>query len=1417
MSKRCLGCMELFGDEFQVCPHCGYVVGTKAAEAIHMDPGTILYNRYIIGKVLGYGGFGVTYLGWDGRLEQKVAIKEYLPGEFSTRMPGQSQITVFNGEKSDQFHDGLKKFVEEAKHLAKFQNEPGIVKIFDSFEENDTAYIVMEYLEGETLADYLKREKTIPEDKAVEMLQPILGSLQVVHEEGLLHRDIAPDNIFLTNSGEVKLIDFGASRYATTSHSKSLTVIIKPGYSPEEQYRSRGDQGPHTDVYAVSATLYKMITGKTPPDAMERRAKYESKNKDILENPRKLCKKLSRSREVAIMNALNVRIEDRTPDIATFVSELNADPPAKRRYGKIKKIDLYRMPVWLKILTPVLLSLVIVFMALLMLDVISFSKFSEKIVIPDGIVVVPDVEGMYADEAIETIEAEHLLAATAESIESEYIPAGKIILQDPVSGSYMSVNGTVSLTVSSGTAVQEAVDGISTVPYVIWDEQATAIEKLEQAGLKDIQIEEVYNNNVTAGQVISQSVDAGTEVEEGSSITIVVSLGPESFEIPDVEGLTLTEAQSTLESLGLVVTVEYQQNDNVETDCVISQDTVTGTEVKRGDKVTLVVSSGKSIITVPNVSGESYEDAVEILEEQGFKVNKLENYDANVASGDVISQSPEAGTSQVKGTSITLIVSKGKQPITVTFDANGGSVSQSSTTVYYESSYGSLPTPTRTGYTFAGWYTSAQGGEKVTESTEVSTQTAHTLYAHWTANSYTVYWSDEDGYTVTVKRTSSSAGASTGTISNGSTVYYGDVLSVTYTADNGYKISSNGASTITVTGNVTSSDIYASVTVDSYTVYWTDETGYTVTVTRTSSPNGKASSGSLYNGATVYYGDVLSVTYTADTGYTISDNGSSYITVSGNVTSNDIYAVVSANTYYASWSEESTYTVTVTRTSSPYGKASTGTIYNGSTIYYGDVLSVTYTAVTGCTIKSSGAPSITVNGNVTSNDIYATVSANSYSLSWSDGTGYTVAVSRTSSPYGSGSTGTLSNGSTIYYGDTLSVTYTASTGYTISNNGSSSITVTGNVTSSDIYATVSIKSYSVSWSGGTGYSVTVTRTSSPYGNASTGTISNGSTVYYGDVLSVTYTADTGYTINSNGSSSITVTDNVTSSAIYANVSAKAYSLSWNSGTGYQITVYRSSSPSGAGTGYLSSGTSIYYGDELTITYTADTGYTISSHGSEYIKVTDNVTSSNIYATATVSTVTYTIIYQSTNGTSLGQDTVTYNYGTAQIISPKTFSGYNNPADQTVDCKSSQTITFKYEPISMGTTTYTGTRSSNPKITYTAQFEYKNRTATSVQVRVTYTLTIASGYNSYGQAIKLTAGSSSATYTVLSWNAWGSTSSSARSASVTSDWMTVSLSTTNATSVSATIYSYQVNGAGEDATKYNASSLTKTFSVSIPAY
>lgn len=359
MNKRCMGCMNEYSEEFEICPYCGFIENSEPESPLHMEPGTYLADRYIVGRVVGYGGFGVTYIGWDAKLEQKVAIKEYLPSEFSTRAPGHSKLTIYSGDKAEQFSKGLNQFVDEAKRLAKFQNTTGIVKVFDSFEENQTAYIIMEYLDGETLAAKLKRDGVMPADDAIALLMPIMESLETVHEEGILHRDIAPDNIFITKDGDAKLIDFGAARYATTGYSMSLTVLIKPGFSPEEQYRTRGDQGPHTDVYSMAATLYRTITGKTPPDSLKRRVEFEKSNKDILFPLHKFAKEIPESTENAIMNALNVRIEDRTPTMAAFIGELKSDN-VKRVGNKIRRIDLLRWPLWAKISVPLVALALIV-------------------------------------------------------------------------------------------------------------------------------------------------------------------------------------------------------------------------------------------------------------------------------------------------------------------------------------------------------------------------------------------------------------------------------------------------------------------------------------------------------------------------------------------------------------------------------------------------------------------------------------------------------------------------------------------------------------------------------------------------------------------------------------------------------------------------------------------------------------------------------------------------------------------------------------------------------------------------------------------------------------------------------------------------------------------------------------------------
>ena len=519
MKTRCLGCMEEYDSDYGLCPSCGYEPDTDVDSPIHMKPGVLLHGQYLIGRVLGFGGFGVTYIGWDFKLQRKVAVKEYLPSEFATRLIGQTQVSVFGGNKEEQFSDGMGKFVEEAKRLAQFHSEDGIVHIYDSFSENNTAYIIMEYLEGETLQSYLERNGKIPTEEAIAMLTPVLKSLETVHKTGIIHRDIAPDNIYLTKDGQVKLIDFGAARYATTTHSRSLSVIIKRGYSPEEQYRSNGNQGPHTDVYAIAAVLYRMITGVILPDSLERLATLEQGGKDLVQSLSKQCQ-VTKNQEAAILNALNVQIDDRTPTAAQFLEELTTQRPVKRVFGRIRTAAHF--PLWLKILVP---AAGVVAAALLFLlgtgRIGPNSNLITDILLGENEVRVPGVVNSSVDQAESTLSDHGLLCQIVGTEYSDVIPANVVLYQTVLAGQVVERDTVVELYISTDQSPQAEV-GI--MPNLVYKPQAEAEALLVSLGLT-AKVEEVFDDVVAAGVVAGQSVEPGTEVAEGTEVVLQVSQG----------------------------------------------------------------------------------------------------------------------------------------------------------------------------------------------------------------------------------------------------------------------------------------------------------------------------------------------------------------------------------------------------------------------------------------------------------------------------------------------------------------------------------------------------------------------------------------------------------------------------------------------------------------------------------------------------------------------------------------------------------------------------------------------------------------------------------------------------------------------------------------------------------------------------
>lgn len=265
----CVHCMNSTSED--ICSICGKSIKEYQSAPHHLKPGTMLGGKYVVGAVLGEGGFGITYIGREINLDIKVAIKEYFPsGVVNRNNTSSTEISAHVGDAQAFFEKGKSSFLGEARTLAKFSSESSIVSVRDFFSENNTAYIVMEYLEGIDLKDYIKQHGKMTFEQTVTMLTPVMKALSKIHAQGLIHRDISPANIMILNDGTVKLLDFGAAREVGGADEKSLSVLLKPGFAPEEQYRTKGHQGPWTDVYALSATMYKMMTGLTPIDAMNR-------------------------------------------------------------------------------------------------------------------------------------------------------------------------------------------------------------------------------------------------------------------------------------------------------------------------------------------------------------------------------------------------------------------------------------------------------------------------------------------------------------------------------------------------------------------------------------------------------------------------------------------------------------------------------------------------------------------------------------------------------------------------------------------------------------------------------------------------------------------------------------------------------------------------------------------------------------------------------------------------------------------------------------------------------------------------------------------------------------------------------------------------------------------------------------------
>ena len=333
--RRCMKCMHPLTAGETVCPECGRPYGSANAESFALKPGTILEGKYLVGEMLGQGGFGITYIGFDLLLEQKVAIKEYYP--MSTGMvsrEGHSTVvwsSAMMGKTGTQ--KGFDSFLKEARKMAKLGGIPGVVGVKSVFIQNETAYIVMDFIEGETLLKKLQKNGPMDFDSCVKLMTPIMQALAEVHEHGIIHRDISPDNIMVRPDGKLILLDLGAAKdldiQGNDGSVQSSQMVAKHGFSPIEQYSKSGKVGPWTDIYAMAATIYYCCTGILPPPATDR----------TIDDTLACQPRLTQAQFDILADCMHMRPQDRPQSMDTLLQMLTHPQGEAKPFDKVPETE----------------------------------------------------------------------------------------------------------------------------------------------------------------------------------------------------------------------------------------------------------------------------------------------------------------------------------------------------------------------------------------------------------------------------------------------------------------------------------------------------------------------------------------------------------------------------------------------------------------------------------------------------------------------------------------------------------------------------------------------------------------------------------------------------------------------------------------------------------------------------------------------------------------------------------------------------------------------------------------------------------------------------------------------------------------------------------------------------------------------
>lgn len=560
--RFCYSCMQqLENEDLEVCPHCGEPLMISCDTARFLKPGTILQNKFVIGKVLGAGGFGNTYIGWNQLLQCKVAVKEYFPRQLSARGEDGLTVSVSDTISKQRFRSGLHQFLEEARNIASLQDVRGVVQVFNFFEENGTGYIIMEFLEGMDVKEILKRrEEKVEYEWARRVMLTVLHTLREIHKRGILHRDIAPDNIFVTNEGVIKLIDFGAAKYAAETAGLHGEIVLKAGYAPIEQYGRKAQQGPYTDLYAAAAMFYRMLSGVKPQAANER------VTQDNVLPLSDMGVEIPEQAEFAIMVCLNIQPQYRLQSAEEFMEALDGTDfvPVYEPEWILPEVEevkesffgsrIKKMRTWQKAV--LLLGMLFIIGAGAGITVFFAGKNQSegKELVRKGDIHLPSCEGKNEADAKESLKNVGIECQITYCYQPD-CAENQVTAMEPAAGSMANKGDVISLTV-------ESAENVSIPDYTGKKQEDIKSDLKDRLGQK--YSDKMFSYNYTEdsrqkGKCYSQSVMDKAKISEIDRFKVQISWGTKkSYEVtmPDLKGKTFAQAKEAIKDAGFETKLE---------------------------------------------------------------------------------------------------------------------------------------------------------------------------------------------------------------------------------------------------------------------------------------------------------------------------------------------------------------------------------------------------------------------------------------------------------------------------------------------------------------------------------------------------------------------------------------------------------------------------------------------------------------------------------------------------------------------------------------------------------------------------------------------------------------------------------------------------------------------------------------------